>query len=158
MNGRLCWNVTKNNFLIMISTAGGSYDCVMCFNPLRMSDAYMCPYGKTSIGSDNGLSPDWHQAIIGTNTDLLLTENSGAKFNAIWMKIENFSFKQMLLKMSSRKWRPFCLSLNVLTHWGRDKMSAISQTIFSNAFSWMEMYEFRLIFWGLFLGVQLTIF
>ena len=46
-----------------------------------------------------------------------------------------------------------------LTHWGRDKMAAISQTIFSNAFSWMEMYEFRLIFhWGLFLGVQLTIF
>ena len=37
-------------------------------------------------------------------------------------------------------------------------MAAISQTIFSNAFSWMEMYEFRLIFhWGLFLGVQLTI-
>ena len=40
-----------------------------------------------------------------------------------------------------------------LTHWGWDKMAAISQTIFSNAFSWMEMYEFRLVFhWGLFLG------
>ena len=27
-----------------------------------------------------------------------------------------------------------------LTHWGREKMDAISQTIFSNAFSWMKMF------------------
>ena len=37
-----------------------------------------------------------------------------------------------------------------LTHWW---------TTFSNAFSWMKMYEFRLRFyWSLFPGVQLTIF
>ena len=34
-------------------------------------------------------------------------------------------------------------SQNVLTHWGRDKMDAISQTTFSSAFSWMRMSEFR---------------
>ena len=46
-----------------------------------------------------------------------------------------------------------------LTHWCRGKMAAISQTTFSNAFSWMKMYEFRLKFhWTLFPGVQLTIF
>ena len=46
-----------------------------------------------------------------------------------------------------------------LTHWGRDKMDATSQTTFSSAFSWMKMYEFRLKFhWILFLRVQLTIF
>ena len=46
-----------------------------------------------------------------------------------------------------------------LTHWGRDKMDAVSQTIFSNAFSWMKIYAFRLKFhWGLFLRVKLTIF
>ena len=33
-----------------------------------------------------------------------------------------------------------------LTHWGQDKMAAISQTTFSNAFSWMIMYEFSLWF------------
>ena len=39
-----------------------------------------------------------------------------------------------------------------LTHWGRDKLDAISQTIFSNAFSWIKMLEFRLRFhWCLFL-------
>ena len=28
----------------------------------------------------------------------------------------------------------------LLTHWGRDKMAAIFQMTFSNAFSWMKMY------------------
>ena len=38
------------------------------------------------------------------------------------------------------------------THWSRDKMAAIFQTTFSNGFSWMKMYEFRLTFhWSLFL-------
>ena len=47
---------------------------------------------------------------------------------------------------------------SVLIHWGRDKMAAIFQTTFWNAFSWMNMYEFRLKFhWNLFLRVQLTI-
>ena len=41
-----------------------------------------------------------------------------------------------------------------LTHWGRDKMDAIFQTTFLNAFSWMKMYEFR-FHWSLFLRVQL---
>ena len=46
----------------------------------------------------------------------------------------------------------------VLTHWGRDKMDAISQTTLSNAISWKKMLEFRLRFhWSLFLRVQLTI-
>ena len=33
-----------------------------------------------------------------------------------------------------------------LTHWGRHKMAAVSQTTLSNAFSWMKMLEFRLRF------------
>ena len=45
-----------------------------------------------------------------------------------------------------------------LTHWGRDKMASISQTIFLNVFSWLKMYEFRLRFdWSLFLRLQLTL-
>ena len=46
-----------------------------------------------------------------------------------------------------------------LTNWGRDKMDAISQTTFSNAFSWMKMHEFRLRFhWSLFQRFELAIF
>ena len=50
-------------------------------------------------------------------------------------------------------------TLFALTHWGRDKIDAISQTTFWSTFSWMKMFEFRLKFhWNLFLRVQLTIF
>ena len=46
-----------------------------------------------------------------------------------------------------------------LTHWGRDKIAAVSQTTLSNAFSWTKMSEFRLKFhWSLFPRVQLTVF
>ena len=46
-----------------------------------------------------------------------------------------------------------------LSHWGRDKVADIFQTTFSNGFSWMKMFEFRLKFhWSLFPRVQLTIF
>ena len=69
-------------------------------------------------------------------------------FSEISIKIQNFT----------KIW-PFCSSLNELTHWGREKMDAISQTKFSSAFSWMKIFEFRLKFhWSLFLSVQLTIF
>ena len=36
-----------------------------------------------------------------------------------------------------------CPSITKLTHWGRDKMAAISQTTFSNAFSQMKMFKFQ---------------
>ena len=34
----------------------------------------------------------------------------------------------------------------VLKHWDQDKMTTVFQTRFSNAFSWMKMYEFWLKF------------
>ena len=66
------------------------------------------------IGSDNGLSPGRHQANIWTNTGILLIGPLGTNFNEILNEIYSFSFKKMHLKMSSGKWWPFCLSLNVL--------------------------------------------
>ena len=38
-------------------------------------------------------------------------------------------------------------SAGELTHWGREKMAAVFQTL-SNALSWMKMYEFQLKFPG----------
>ena len=53
---------------------------------------------------------------------------------------------------------PFCTGLNMLTHWGWDKMDAISQTTFSRAFSSMKIVVFWLNFhWNMFARVQLTI-
>ena len=61
--------------------------------------------------------------------------------------------------LTSLQWARAQLSFWRLTHWGRDKMAAVSQTMISNAFSWMKMYEFHLKFHlSLFLRFQLTIF
>ena len=47
---------------------------------------------------------------------------------------------------------PLCPNY-ILTRWGQDKMAAIFQTTFSNAFSWMKIYQYRLKFhWRLSLG------
>ena len=52
-----------------------------------------------------------------------------------------------------------CFFLHIQPDWGRDKMAAIFQTTFSNAFSWMKKYKFRLKFhWSEFFKVQLTTF
>ena len=47
----------------------------------------------------------------------------------------------------------------ILTYWGRDWTAFIFQTTFSNTFSQMKMYEFRLqCLWSLSLRVHLAIF
>ena len=75
---------------------------------------HICVGNLTIIGSDNGLAPHRRQAIIWTNAEILLIGHIGANFSEISTKILTFSFKKMRLKASSAKWRPFCLSLNVL--------------------------------------------
>ena len=64
--------------------------------------------------SDNGLSPGRRQAIIWTNTGILLIGPLGTNFGEILIGIHKFSFKKKHLKMLSPKWQPFCLGLNVL--------------------------------------------
>ena len=76
---------------------------------------HICVIKPNIIGSDNGLSPGLRQAIIWTNAEILLTGPLGTNFREIVIEIYTFSFKKMHLKMLSEKWRPFCLSLNVLT-------------------------------------------
>ena len=68
----------------------------------------------TIIGSDNGLSPGRRQAIIRTNAGILLIGTLGTNISEILSEIHTFSFKKMHLKMSSGRWRTFCLGLNVL--------------------------------------------
>ena len=72
------------------------------------------------------VSPGRRQPIIW----ILLIGPLGTNFNEILINNYKFSFRKMHLKMSSWKWRPFCLGPNVLTnlpphenyhltHWGR---------------------------------------
>ena len=75
---------------------------------------YICVRKLTIIGSDNGLLPGRRQAIIWNNAGLLLIEPLGTNFSEISIGIQTFSFKTIHLNMSSAKWCPFCLGLNVL--------------------------------------------
>ena len=84
------------------------------FNTIRGRVTHIWVIKLTIIGSDNGLSPGRRQAIIWTNAGILLIGPLGTNFIEILIRIQTFSFKKMHLKMSSAKWRPFCLGLNVL--------------------------------------------
>ena len=75
---------------------------------------HICVGNLTIIVSDNGLSPGRRQVIVWTNAGILLIGPLGTNFSEILIEIHTFSFKKMHLKMSSAKWRPFCLGLNVL--------------------------------------------
>ena len=75
-------------------------------NSLRLSDTCMW-VNQVIIGSDNGLSPARHQAIIWTNDDLLLIRPLEANFSEILIEIQIFSLTKTHLKMSSVKWCHF---------------------------------------------------
>ena len=81
---------------------------------------HICVSKLTITGSDNGLSPSRRQAIIWTNAGILLIGTLGTNFSEILIEIHPFSFKKIGLNVSSAKWRPFCLGLNVLS-WGTSR-------------------------------------
>ena len=66
---------------------------------------HICVSKLTIIASDNGLSSGrW----------MLLIRLIGTNFNEMLIEILTFSSMKMRLKVSSGKWRPYCLGLNVL--------------------------------------------
>ena len=68
----------------------------------------------TIVVSNNGLLPGQCQAIIWTNTGILLIQTLGTNFSEILSEIHTFSLKKLHLKMWPAKWRLFHLSLNEL--------------------------------------------
>ena len=69
-----------------------------------------------TIGSANGLWPGWHWAVIWTNADILFIGPAGINFSDISIEIHTLLFKKNVLEnVVWKKWRQFCLHLNVLT-------------------------------------------
>ena len=62
---------------------------------------HICIRKLTIIGWDNGLSPDWRQAIISTNAKILLIWTLGTNFSEMFSEIHRFSFKKIHLKMAA---------------------------------------------------------
>ena len=56
---------------------------------------HICVGKLTIIGSDNGLSPRRHQAIIWTNVEILLIRPLGKKMSEILVEVHAFSLKIM---------------------------------------------------------------
>ena len=94
------------------------FPCEQCMNVLHLTHwgraTHICVSNLTIIASDNGLSPGRRQAIIWTSAGILLIGPLGTNFSEILVAIITFSFMKMRLKVSSAKWRPCCLGLNVL--------------------------------------------
>ena len=58
---------------------------------------HICLGKLTVIGSDNGLSPGRHKAIIWTNAGILLIRTLGTNLSEILNKIDTFSYNKMHL-------------------------------------------------------------
>ena len=67
---------------------------------------HICVSKQTTIGPDNGLSPDRRQAIIWTSAGILLIGPLSTNLNEILIEIHTYSFK----KISSGKW-PQCFKI-----------------------------------------------
>ena len=85
--------------------------CIMLTHWGRVT--HICVSKLTIIGSDNGLLPGGRQVIIWTNDGILLIGTLETNFREILSKIHIFSLKKVPLKLSSAKWQPFCICLNV---------------------------------------------
>ena len=72
---------------------------------------HICVGNITIIGSDNGLSPGRRQVIFWISDGILWIRPLGTNFSEILIA---FWLKKMRLNVSSAKWRPICLGLNVL--------------------------------------------
>ena len=66
---------------------------------------HICVRKLSNIGSDNGLLPGRHRAIICTNEGILLIQNLGTHFREILNEIHTFSVKKMHWNMLSLKWQ-----------------------------------------------------
>ena len=75
---------------------------------------HICVCNLTTIGSDNGLSPDRRQANIYTNAEILLIGPLGTNFSEIFNRnsnifIEENEFQNIVCEMLSISSRPQCV-------------------------------------------------
>ena len=173
-----------NSFTVSLYLhAGCARDCLW---PLKNSGnslwsqepTFHCHWGNPNLYSDQPIVKQWCQPIGGRvsfptnhpNSTRLGLFSSLVKQTQPQLPFWDLFVDTGLFEVTAWTSNHICFTWDVitsplpmfngsLTHWGRDEIDAILQTTFSNAFSWMKMFEFRLNFhWSLFLRAQLTIF
>ena len=151
----------RHRLLVTLEVSRGLISCrrPFCMTPLTHWGrvTHICVSKLTIIGSYNGLSHGRRQAIIWTNAGLLLVGPLGRNFSENLIEILTFSFRKMRLKMSSGKWRSFCLSLNVLKlHMAYSQCNGICQANMSNP-HWDCWWSARRVDWTWWLN-QIKVF
>ena len=96
---------------------------------------HICIDKLTITGSDNSFSPERCQAIIRSKAGILSIQTLGTNFSEILSKTDSFSVKKMHSKMSSGKWRPFFLGLNVSII---NRTPATALTPYCNTLLWLS--------------------
>ena len=146
--------------VIMTTSSGASDDKVGIMTTLSFQCdlthwgwvMHICVSKITNIGSDNGSSAGGHQAIIWANVGILLIWPSGTNVSEIFITVFISSFKKMLLKMSSVKWRPFCLGLIVRWHiWHHDnsQFECDFRTMWSFSYSVVNKVRWYFLIWNI---------
>ena len=70
---------------------------------------HICASKLTIIGSDNGLSPGRHQAIVWTNAGILLIGHLGTNFSEILIENSNIFIQENAFENGIWKMQPYCL-------------------------------------------------
>ena len=89
---------TDTNLKIDLMARGGGH--TTCGVAGELIEAELRIYAsviEAIIGSDNGLSPDWRQAIIQTSAGTLSIEPLGTNSSEISIKIQTLLFTKMYL-------------------------------------------------------------
>ena len=133
---------------------------VMCFNCSFMFQYFIVwIHPSLSVCFRKDMLFNWNTCFTWKYTFFLLLKEVALDMVELAYKEQYFSradmwrLRQHLVREG--RLRKFCLFINSSP---QDKMAAILQTIFWDAFSWMKSFVFWLKFhWSLFLRVQLTI-
>ena len=104
-------NHTQNTFVEGISVSDRSTCLLGRYSLKPFMDptwTHLSLVAHTCILVGNGLSPVGCQAITWTNADWMSIGPSVTNCSETGIKIQDFTFMKMRLKISSAKWRPFC--------------------------------------------------
>ena len=130
-----CINISPSGYSSVIYADVSVYTSTPYIQKLRADYCNILPDAYIALTTITTATRKTHVFLITRNAYLQLGPDLQ------WISIHTFQFNLLL------------------THWGRDKMAAIFLMTFSNAFSWMKIYEFWLGFHlSLFLRASLTIF
>ena len=83
--------------------------------PLRSGDAFVCHWSGSSLVQVMACRLFGAKPFTWTNGAILSIGHLGTNFGEFYLKFKHFRWIKMHSKMSSAKWRPFCLGLDVVS-------------------------------------------